>query len=1148
MRKMGKRLIAGIAGLSMAFGLFPTVFASPIKAEAAAQYVGETRTHLPGDGDWFSEMGFYELIVGAEDNEWFGAQVTSVTVPKAYKDYVWVVAGDDGDGDGTPDGFQIETRFDRDDETQTMVHNGAQNQKDAVGKTIPLTVGFDNHEGLTGKATVYWEIKDSIWECNSYDNHGANHEVLPDMTTDITFSATHRTATWRDDESFWDTREETPDDLTWEFSVNPEEAQKISYSSNKNVLTVSAPALEPDSDPNEIYGDNIVYVKAYEGGAQVIEDDRCIRVSESFDGFFPIRLRDEIPSDLQVFESRMVRPQVLTYSLEHPEGVANPDASFEWTYDENTLSIVEVEEGSYLVTRMSPNESFIQLKARFKDAVGEDRELWTEANVDRFDGDASDITTDNSVFMLFDEDTSKTFTLDTTYLDKAYAEGCYSIEWKAGKGDTRVSFATVFGNDGTGFTKTSAADGITISDDGKSITFDGSKLVPKYYVEKDAEGNRYIDGADAHDFLFLEAVVRDPNGNEFGMPLNVGIRVCLSEYQYDDVEQSDRWEKIMPGDVLYLDQYYYYVKNPEYPVGRYFPVTLENIKITGYKEYNPETGEFSGEKNATVALDTTGARPALKTVEIVSDPSEDYNAFGFSKVEYTYKDYDGRTQNGSFIVDVSGQRLEVTLDNVTMQDAQFGRLNRDSYGNYDYLAFNDNTLEADVKVTRRAYDFATGKMNVEDVTKDLVELSMVADDRENIVSSFKDGHLTITGKNDGGCRTEIHAVLERYEDGEFSENLQVFSSFWDNMRYYDGLDGDKLEVGKPFKWDGSYSFKFYDDDGVVSTQKEDWHAFGFSYDPAELSVTVNGEELGSKFSKGPFVITKKVDKKVRFKLARVDYNEWNNTSRYTSDYEDFVTAGTSVAKVLPEVDKSTVKLTKTSLVYNGKAQTVQVSDIKDKDGNVIDPKYYDVTGNKKTKAGNYIAKVSFKEPYTGEVSLKWSITPKKLTVSGLKFKDKFYDGSKYMVLASQTPKVSGVISGDKVTVKTTRADYVITGTKSAGSKKRKLTVGSFVLSGADAANYKLSAGVTVTGTIKKVTVSKVTLTKNEVSYTGAAQKPVIKVITGNDGKKILAKNCTIKYLRDGKETTDFTSRGTITVSVTGATNWKGTASATYTIR
>ena len=322
----------------------------------------------------------------------------------------------------------------------------------------------------------------------------------------------------------------------------------------------------------------------------------------------------------------------------------------------------------------------------------------------------------------------------------------------------------------------------------------------------------------------------------------------------------------------------------------------------------------------------------------------------------------------------------------------------------------------------------------------------------------------------------------------------------------------------------------------------------FSYDPAELSVTVNGEELGSKFSKGPFVITKKVDKKVRFKLARVDYNEWNNTSRYTSDYEDFVTAGTSVAKVLPEVDKSTVKLTKTSLVYNGKAQTVQVSDIKDKDGNVIDPKYYDVTGNKKTKAGNYIAKVSFKEPYTGEVSLKWSITPKKLTVSGLKFKDKFYDGSKYMVLASQTPQVSGVISGDKVTVKTTRADYVITGTKSAGSKKRKLTVGSFVLSGADAANYKLSAGVTVTGTIKKVTVSKVTLTKNEVSYTGAAQKPVIKVITGNDGKKILAKNCTIKYLRDGKETTDFTSRGTITVSVTGATNWKGTASATYTIR
>ena len=61
----------------------------------------------------------------------------------------------------------------------------------------------------------------------------------------------------------------------------------------------------------------------------------------------------------------------------------------------------------------------------------------------------------------------------------------------------------------------------------------------------------------------------------------------------------------------------------------------------------------------------------------------------------------------------------------------------------------------------------------------------------------------------------------------------------------DFIDTYETLEGKPFKWDGSYSFKFYDDDGVVSTQKEDWHAFGFSYDPAELSVTVNGETAGS---------------------------------------------------------------------------------------------------------------------------------------------------------------------------------------------------------------------------------------------------------------------------------------------------------------
>ena len=186
--------------------------------------------------------------------------------------------------------------------------------------------------------------------------------------------------------------------------------------------------------------------------------------------------------------------------------------------------------------------------------------------------------------------------------------------------------------------------------------------------------------------------------------------------------------------------------------------------------------------------------------------------------------------------------------------------------------------------------------------------------------------------------------------------------------------------------------------------------------------------------------------------------------------------------------------------------------------------------------------------YYGSVSVSFTINKKKLTVRGLTFKTKYYDGSKYMELSSQTPTVTGVVSGDQVSVKTTLPSYVIKGTVSAGSKSRKLTVGMFKLSGKDASNYKLSAGMTVTGTIKKVSVNKVKLAKSSVVYTGKAQKPVIKEITGNTGKKILTKNCTVKYYRNGKETKDFTSKGTITVSVTGNTNWKGTKTALFVIK
>ena len=250
----------------------------------------------------------------------------------------------------------------------------------------------------------------------------------------------------------------------------------------------------------------------------------------------------------------------------------------------------------------------------------------------------------------------------------------------------------------------------------------------------------------------------------------------------------------------------------------------------------------------------------------------------------------------------------------------------------------------------------------------------------------------------------------------------------------------------------------------------------------------------------------------------------------------------------PEIDlKDAVVTVEGSYTYSKKVHTPAVTVVLDKKELISDTDYT-IEYKNNVNAGTATVIVTGVGKYTGTAKGTFTIAKKGLTTSGLKFKNKYYDGSKYMELVSQTPTVTGVIDGDEVVVKTKLPKYVIKGTKSPGNKSRKLTVGMFTISGKDAANYRIAAGTTASGTIKKVSVSKVTLKNTTVAYNGKSQKPVIASILGNNKSKILQKNCEIKYTRDGKETRDFKSKGTIIVIVTGQTNWKGSKSVKYTIK
>ena len=238
---------------------------------------------------------------------------------------------------------------------------------------------------------------------------------------------------------------------------------------------------------------------------------------------------------------------------------------------------------------------------------------------------------------------------------------------------------------------------------------------------------------------------------------------------------------------------------------------------------------------------------------------------------------------------------------------------------------------------------------------------------------------------------------------------------------------------------------------------------------------------------------------------------------------------------------------KKNVVYDGKEVKPPVT-VRYNGQILQEGKDYVIYLDNNRNVGKALAEVDGIGDYKGITGAFFEIQPRTISVSGLKFKNKTYDGSKYMELVSQIPTVTGVVAGDRVTVKTKSDKYVITGTVNAGSKYRKLTLKQFELTGKDAKNYKLSVGTKVEGTIKKCTLKKATLKKNAVDYSGSPQKPVLTQITEASGKKVLQKNCTITYLRNGVETKDFTSRGEIQVLINGKGNYKGTLSLVYTIK
>lgn len=114
----------------------------------------------------------------------------------------------------------------------------------------------------------------------------------------------------------------------------------------------------------------------------------------------------------------------------------------------------------------------------------------------------------------------------------------------------------------------------------------------------------------------------------------------------------------------------------------------------------------------------------------------------------------------------------------------------------------------------------------------------------------------------------------------------------------------------------------------------------------------------------------------------------------------------------------TVTLNKTSLEYNGSAQTVNVTGV----GSLTAADYTVTSGNSGTDVNSYTVTVTGKGNYEGTAKATWKITPATLTVTGATVAAKIYDGSTDATVSAVT--FSGTKGSDALTVGT---DYTVSG-------------------------------------------------------------------------------------------------------------------------
>ena len=194
-------------------------------------------------------------------------------------------------------------------------------------------------------------------------------------------------------------------------------------------------------------------------------------------------------------------------------------------------------------------------------------------------------------------------------------------------------------------------------------------------------------------------------------------------------------------------------------------------------------------------------------------------------------------------------------------------------------------------------------------------------------------------------------------------------------------------------------------------------------------------------------------------------------------------------------------------------------------------------------ANDYTVKVSIASKghfKAAEATADFTIAKKDITISGIKAKNKEYDGTKAATLDYANVVYDGMVDGDALAVSTTG-----TFDDAELGEGKTVTLGELTLGGTSVANYQLAATGQQTTTTANITQavlnaatlnSKISLSSTSLGYTGNPVAPTVTIDGMTEGT-----DYEVKYKSGNAEatTTKPTNNGTYTIVIVGKGNYTG---------